>query len=220
LPAQEPAGKKLYGGAGYFMMGYSRVDMHDMNTRLLSYGYPEVSPGSLFLGGGGQFVFRNVVLGGEGGGVAAGSYENADYRISSSGGYGFFNLGYVVMSSRSVLLYPLVGLGSGGMSLTITDRNNLPGSFDEMLADPGRQAQMIHGGFMMNFSIGADWFVAGKKGDGITGGWLVGLKAGYVLDTSRKNWSLDDNPLTGAPVATMSGVYIRITVGGGGYAGR
>ncbi len=217
VSAQEKVGRKLYGGAGYFMMGYSRVDMQEMNARLLSSGYPEVSEGSLFLGGGGHAILGRVLIGGEGGGVAAGTYENGDYRISSSGGYGFFNLGYVLMERKGLLVYPLAGPGFGGMSLTFTDRHNLPDAFDDLLADPARQAQMTHGGFMMNFSLGMDWFVGGRKSDQDTGGWVLGLKAGYVLDTARHNWAVDKSKLSGAPAAGMSGFYVRLTIGGGGF---
>jgi len=217
LPAQEPAGTKIYGGSGYFMTGYSRMDPAALNARFSEQGLPALPEGGWFLGGGGHYIFRNLILGGEGGGVISSPATGPRYNVTSSGGYGFLNVGYVVLSRGSILAYPLVGAGGGGMSVLITDRTGLPDSFDALLRDPVHQSLLMHGGFMMNFSVGIDWFVGGGQEGSGTGGWLVGLKAGYLLDTADDNWMLDDRKLTGAPAAGMSGFYVRITLGGGGF---
>ncbi|GEM_PF-7074780 len=69
---------------------------------------------------------------------------------------------------------------------------------------------------MLNFPIGVDGFVGGEHDDGEKGGWSIGMKAGYILDTGGKNGMLDDR-LIGAPAVGMSGFYLRLTLGDGGF---
>jgi hypothetical protein len=215
--AQKAACTKIFGGSGYFMTGYSRMNVTLLNTRFSAQGIPGIAEGGFFLGGGGHYVCRNVIMGGEGGGVISSPSSGGRYGVTSSGGYGFMNVGYMILKRGAVFTYPLVGIGGGGMSVLITDKTGLPAGFDEVLRDPAHQSLLMHGGFMLNFSIGVDWFVGGVHDDGETGGWLIGMKAGYILDTGGKNWMLDNQRLTGAPAAGMSGFYLRLTLGGGGF---
>lgn len=217
LSAQESKTKnKVYGGVGYFMMGYSGLQLDELNESFKSAGFPELAKGSITIGGGGHYIYKNFILGGEGHGLVGAVSENPDFKTSHSAGYGFFNMGYVVLQGKSINLYPMIGFGGGGMTVSITDKSKLTNSFDDILEDPGRESYISSGGFLMNFSLGSDYFFAGSKSDEYSGGFLVGIKAGYILNLTGNDWYFNGKQLNDSPNAGFSGPYVRIVIGGGG----
>jgi hypothetical protein len=218
--AQETNTKKVSGGVGYFMIGYSGFSVSDINTQFQISGYPELQKGTISLGGGGHFVYRNWIIGGEGHGLPGGKVSNDRYDLSISGGYGFFNTGYIVYHTKTLNLYPLVGVGGGGSSVVITEKANEPSGFEEVLCNSARQSTITNGGFMMNFSIGADFFVLADKTENATGGWLIGIKAGYVVQLNNNQWYFNGRSLQESPQGCISGPYVRLTIGGGGLVNQ
>lgn len=217
--AQESSTKNhVYGGVGYFMAGYTVVDLDNVNQSFKTAGYPELKNSAFSLGGGGHFIFNNLIIGGEGHGVIGNTAENNLYKTAHSSGYGFFNLGYVAYNSPSFNIYPLVGFGGGGMTVYMFEKSNLTNSFDAILSDPGRETYITNGGFLMNFSLGADYFIAGEKSGSNTGGFMIGLKAGYILDISNKEWDFNGQKLSDGQNGSVAGPYIRIVIGGGGIS--
>jgi len=215
--AQESGTRNLvYGGVGYFMAGYSVVDLDNLNQSLSNSGIPELDRGSITIGGGGHYIIKNIIIGGEGHGVTGKNAENDNYKSAYSAGYGFFNLGYVILNSPSFNFYPLIGFGGGGMTVSILDKSKLTNSFDDILDDPARESYLTKGGFLMNFSLGADYFFVGEKSESTTGGFLIGIKAGYILDVSNNDWDFNGQHLNNSPGSGVSGPYVRITFGGGG----
>jgi hypothetical protein len=213
---EKPAGKVAYGGVGYFQMGYAFFNQGNLNQLLNASGMPELENGSLSLGGGGHSIIRNFIVGGEGHGLIGNESENNNYKVSQSGGYGFFNLGYLVVQKPAFNVYPILGIGGGGSSVTITDKRNLPSNFGDLLANPNQQSNLSKGGFMLNFSLGADYFIAGETNDKSTEGFLIGLRVGYLLELNQNNWSIAGQELSGGPDSGISGPFVRLTIGGGG----
>jgi hypothetical protein len=203
---------------GSFMTGYSINDFSEMNDLFTANGYPSLDDGSFSLGGGGHFIINNVIIGGEGHGLPGNDASDSHYRISQSSGYGFFNLGYIVFSRSNLLLYPLLGMGGGGTTVTITGLDQKPADFQDILDDPGRESYITSGGFMLNFSLGTDLFLFGDRSEDGTGGFFAGIRLGYLLDPGKEQWYFSDQELTGSPDTGMSGFYFRITLGGGGYS--
>lgn len=207
---------KISGGIGYFMPGFSFSNISDLNNRLLDYGYPELSTGSLTLGGGGHFIYKNFVIGGEGHGMIGNTSTNSKYKLNLSGGYGFFNFGYLIYKTPAMFVYPLLGIGGGGATLAITDRRNNPSDFNNLLEYPNRESYVTNEGFMLNLSMGMDFFVAGLKSENATAGWLIGLKIGYIYNMNGNEWYYNNTTLNDSPNSSISGPYVRFTIGGGG----
>lgn len=215
-PAQETKTNRLSGGLGYFMIGYAGFELESINTQFKNKGYPELANGSFTFGGGGHFVFKNFIFGGEGHGTTGSNASNANYNLNLSVGYGFFNLGFILYHNPTVNIYPILGLGGGGATIAITEKNKYPKNFDDLLNDPARESYITNNGFLINFSIGADYIISGIKTKTTSGGWLVGVKAGYILNASGNDWSFNDENIAGSPNAGISGPYVRLTFGGGG----
>lgn len=219
LSAQEKEFTRITGGMGYFIGGYSMFNFDELNNMLSEIkGYPEISEGALSLGGGGHFSTDNLIIGGEGHGLMGGDVSSPDYRISAEGGYGFFNVGYVLFKNKSIIAYPLIGIGGGGASVRITPRPDGTVSFEDLLLEPERESVISSGSFMINISASVDYWVLGTKSEGGTGGFLLGFKIGYVQNLGGDEWYLNETELPGSPASPMGGPYFRITMGGGGYA--
>jgi len=206
----------LTGGFGYFSTGYTTGNFKAFNEMLQKEGYPQIGNGGIFIGGGGDFVINGFVIGGEGGGVIKPEKSNGKYQTGISGGYGFINLGYVIFSGKTVLAYPAVGFGGGGSSVRFTDLNSVPADFEEILKNPCGQTVITGGGFMLDFSFNSKWFFASTKENGFTRGWLVGLKAGYMLSLGEVEWRVNNVNMPGVPAANLSGFYVKLSIGGGG----
>jgi hypothetical protein len=213
-PDEKPA--KLYGGIGYFQAGYSFMDFDNFNSALVEAGIPEIGNGSVSLGGGGHYIFRRFLIGGEGNGLIGSSSVSDNYSVRHGGGMGFFNAGYIVLQRPLYMVYPILGIGGGGYSVTITDRSAQSGSLQEVLDNPRQQAMLSKGSFMLNFSLGADLFVLADRTRQGTGGFIVGVRAGYLLSFDKDEWLLDNHSLTDGTNTNISGPFIRLIIGGGG----
>lgn len=214
--SQETETNKVSGGLGYFMLGYTGFNLGEMNTQFKDSGYPELTNGSFTFGGGGHFIINNLIIGGEGHGLSGGKSSNAEYDLAMSGGYGFFNLGFILYHNPTVNIYLLLGFGGGGAVIGITDKSKSPENFNALLENPARKSYITNGGFMMNFSVGADFFVRASKTGNSSGGWIMGIKTGYIYNMNRNDWYFNNEKITGSPNARISGPYVRLTIGGGG----
>jgi len=167
-------------GRGFFQVGYLHLDLDGLNSDLLAAGLPRLEQDHLTLGGAGYGSSGRFLIGGEGHALIGEDETTADgsRQLSPSGGYGLFRIGYLAFSRSQLDVYPLLGIGGGGMSLTIAERS--APTFDDVLADPERAARLSTGMFLLDLGVGANYRVA-VGDDDEEGGFLVGLQAGYTF---------------------------------------
>lgn len=207
------------GGRGYFMIGGNSLDVDELNSRMNENGYEEFSNSSISLGAGGHGIVRErIVLGGEGhtllGRTEQSTIGGVDYGTKLSAGYGFFDVGVLAMRKGGLDVYPLLGLGAGGVSLEITQSEI--GSFDDLLEDPNRSASLSTWSFLINLGLGIDYLaVLGESRRG-EGGIVIGLRTGYIFSPFHGDWDFKGETLPGGPDPGLTGAYIRLTIGGGG----
>lgn len=110
-------------------------------------------------GGGGHSITNRWILGGEG---------HSCFGSDNAGGYGFFNLGYLLLREDFILVYPLIGLGGGAMTSAI-------GSEVSKCA-------------LLNPAVCADFLIPVKNRSGI----LLGLRGGYTFTvySNTFTWSM------------------------------
>lgn len=214
----------LSGGFGYFMMGSQMFsDISSLNSEMLVRGYPEISNSGISIGGGGHAVVDRVIIGGEGSGILTKKSGNSNFSVDYSYGYGCFDLGYVVYNSKSIFVYPMLGIGGGGMTLSIFEKT-LP-SFGDVLDNPKRGVVITTGGLLLNFSLGLDYLLkvedsyesrnVEKRG---VGGFVVGIRTGYILSVVKSDWSLPNEVvLSNSPQVGLDGFYIKVLIGFSGY---
>jgi len=202
------------GGKGYFSIGIGQFDFNGLNTELDKNGYPGIENGFISMGGGGHFQMKRFIIGGEGHGFMANSIENKNYSTYGTGGYGFFNLGLALYQKNKFSSYFLLGLGGGGYSIDISENGDV--DLKDIMNGSFKQIHLTESSLLIKFSLGTDFFVLGDSSDKAISGVFVGLRAGYTLDLAN-SWSTENQLVNNVPPTHMSGPFIKLIIGGGGY---
>lgn len=155
-------------------------------------------------------IERWLLLGGEGAGLMTGEGVVNGRSVSVTGGYGFFNLGWMFPVAERVRVYPLASLGGGGLTVGIGP-SGTSDSFGDILEDPDREARISRGGLLVGGGLGAEVRLGG--GDRAL---LLGLRAGYLVEPMSSAWRMGGNALSGGPDSSLEGLYLRFYIGGGG----
>jgi hypothetical protein len=210
-------------GGGFFQGGYMQLDLAELNATLTAAGYPALGEGFGTLGGGGFGMKGRFLLGGEGHALIGSDETTADgaTQLELGGAYGLFRVGYLAYTLEGLDIYPMIGIGGGGMSLSLIDRS--APTFGEVLADPLRSSKLSIGSFLLDASVAAHYRFAVEEAtpepaeEDDPGGVLVGVQAGYTFAPGSSSWNLDViNTVAGGPDLAMEGFYVRITIGGWG----
>ncbi len=213
-------GNQPQGGGGYFSLGENWVSLSNLNTILARACYSKLRSNGLAFGGGGFAVKRRWLWGGMGAGFNNGSTTANGNKVAFGGGYGLFDLGYMILNTPKMALYPMIGIGGGGLTLKIT-RQSGPKELSDLLKNPEGEVQITSGDFLLNVGFGFHFLLAKKekRGKG-TGGLLVGARAGYLVSLIHGNWRMEQGDVPGAPKSPFTGPYVYITIGGMGKDGK
>jgi hypothetical protein len=213
LTAQEATENRISktsGGFGYFGFTGKRVNIGELNSFLASQDYGKVKPEQLTWGGGGNFAIRNVLVGGEGAGFFTSQTSNNYNTLTFTGGYGYFNTGYILCCKKRYTLYALAGIGGGGYSMIINNKN-MNTSFHDQVNSPSGAVTIESGGLLFNAQLCYQYFFCGKN----TEGFFAGLKAGYHYSPSNWKMSVNNIQLSEAPGINMNGAFVTLILGGG-----
>jgi len=203
------------GGMGYSILGKSFINLGDLNSHLESRGYTAMSDNFFTVGGGGHAIMGNRwIIGGEGFSLLGDDVTGNNHKQSITIGCGFFNLGYVVYSIHDLIVYPMLGIGGGGMSFKISEDISSV-TFDNILDDPERNTEITTSEFLLDLGGGISYLLSFGKDETDMGGMFIGIRGGYMISPFRGDWMLDDIEITGAPDMGIKGPYIRIMIGGG-----
>lgn len=200
---------------GYGMIGGTAFDIDPLNSRLKTKGYTEFSD-EFFSIGGGCFrkASRRVLVGVEGhllaGEEKSSVISSKGYSSSAIGGYGFLNTGYLMVENDFLDLYPVLGIGIGGIHIKIGQS-----SFDDILDNPQGAANLSTFSFLLNFALGADYKIKLRENGTGESFLVIGLRGGYALSLYDSGWFMDEFSLAGDPEGGISGPYLRLTIGGG-----
>ncbi len=134
-------------GMGYFLGSVGMLSESGNNSVIYS------------LGGGGHAIRNKLILGGEG---------HSCFGPANAGGYGFFNIGYAIISSDKLKLYPLLGVGVGALTRETNPK--------------------VSKCALLNPSLRLDYLIHIKNRSGV----LLGLHAGYTftLYSNTFKWSM------------------------------
>ena len=200
------------GGMGMFMVGSQGIEADQLNDWLDDNGYSRTSQSLSLIGGGGLYIGEDVVIGGHGAGFLRQNLDgdNVSSTAYLSGGYGMFDLGIPVYRSPDLMIYPMLSIGGG--SISVHEEN-----ITSTLSDSDSSGKSV-GGLLYQLSVGADYLIGGTScgQEESCGGISVGFRAGYTLPANQDDWQLS---LTGRPKAVISGPFFMLTVGGWGLGG-
>lgn len=206
---------------GYVAVGSQYLSgIGSLNDALGAAGYSTTERTALSLGAGSYRVLgRRTMLGLEGQGVLGFEDEGGSRDSPIGAAYGFGNLGYQIVSTDRLRLYPLIGAGLGASIVNFEPNENKPEQqFEDVLNDPDRRSLIAQGALLVQGGIGFEVrFPLDLHGPmkGRVEQAVVGVRAGYVLDPATTDWSLSDGEdLEGGPDAAPSGPYLRLIIGG------
>ncbi|MGQ9560545.1 MAG: hypothetical protein ACUVTG_05350 [Candidatus Oleimicrobiaceae bacterium] len=210
-------------GHGYFYAGTSFLDLDKLNEALTARGYPSFATQLFSMGGGGHAFVGRLVLGGQGQALFGRSKDvvknSTPYKTNLRAGIGTFDIGYVVTPPARLQVFPMLGIGGGGLEMTVVEKQ--PPAFGEILEHPARGARLSTGVFLLNLALGVDYLVPTRRHKSAMGGLILGLEVGYTFTPFFfAAWSADDIEITGGPDVGITGPYLRLKIGGGGRRER
>ncbi|MGE3728719.1 MAG: hypothetical protein AB7I41_24425 [Candidatus Sericytochromatia bacterium] len=202
------------GAKAWYDPGFSFLDTAAFNGAIANQGYNNLSNVFISQGGGAHLILDRIILGGSGMGLNGFRSANASGDVLGvSGGYGLFNLGYVVYQDTNFNLYPVLGIGSGHISVSGSSSLNkvfgLSGSEDVTRID---SSQVV-----IDIGFGADYLIDFNADPGNASGLLVGLKLGYLFVPSPTQWEANRRLVGGSNLPNLSnqGLYFNLILGAG-----
>lgn len=199
---------RFFGGYGYFTVGVNFLNLDEINQALKTNDYAQFKSNFLTVGGAGGFAFNRILIGGEGFALMAQKQDKRNYRSLLSGGGGFFNVGYIVYERKNLQVYPMIGIGGGGLNLKLIDKRER--SFNEAIANP-KSFDASNSMFMIDISGGLNLKF------GRFGYFIVGIRTGYVFSPAVGSWKTGGEvELQESVKQGINGFYFRVSVGGGG----
>jgi hypothetical protein len=212
--AQTPEKKheKISGGFGYFSFTEQTLNISALNGYLKQGGYSQINPTQFSWGGGGYFAISNFLIGGEGEGFLNSKVSSNLNSVNFTGGYGMFNLGYIVYSGKRSILYPTLGAGGAGFTMLIAQKAASNADFKDQLNTPMGSSQMQAGGLILQAQLAWQYTFCGEGKSGL----MIGMKGGYRYCPNTWKLNINGSALNSSPGINMSGAYITLIIGGGG----
>ncbi|QIP15132.1 hypothetical protein G8759_22160 [Spirosoma aureum] len=199
----------LYGGAGFFRLGYG--NLHQIGQTLAQF--TPTQPASsrndfVYMGGEGYARLDKYILGGGGYGMAQRSISTPGFYASPFSGGGYLYLGRIVVNTRRFWLYPMAGAGMTVVGMTQR----------ELLSSGLQESSVMLPTVNAQFGLGADWLLA-AFGEGDTfGGALLGLRAGYQISPYSSGWqTTGDRIIADRPSYSTRGFFVTMTIGVGAF---
>jgi len=202
------------GGIGFFTPGIHTIQYSKLNS-FLPAGGPQITNKPFITAGAGYGIFSNIVIGGEGGTMHAGSFAKDNWQVDLTGDFGFFSLGYVVFLSKGLLMYPLVSIGSNDLKMYIHQKDQTA-SFGSITSEPFQASTLHYKSKMLKFSVAGLYTVQGSKSEKGSAGLMIGLEAGYQIAYKAGVWTYDNGDVSGGPDFSNNGFFIQLMIGGGG----
>lgn len=215
----KPTRRARLGGIGFMQLGTVIGPVGDVQGALRqpgALGPRATSPGFGYtIGGGGRaLILRRLVIGGKGFGVFTSRVGGERGFATVTAGGGGFELGVAAVNRDSWLLIPYVGGGAGGMTLEVS--NESQGSVviadDDEIPPAGRRT----------YDAGFGYLELGLAAHRLlffgSGGFALGVEAGGMVSVAPSAWNTGGSNLDGVDRARLSGGFLRISMGGGGFS--
>jgi hypothetical protein len=205
----QPLLRTVNGSFYSFTYGGQLTNFNSLNEALRVNNYPEFSKTSATFGLAINKVINCWIVGSEAHMVVAKEVTGPTHEASLNSWYGFINIGYRIIATQSLMLYPLIGFGGATSTLRIGSRITEALSFDQVLADPNRSLEITTGSVLFNSSLNLNVFTKSTE----TGGFQFGISGGYIFSLPAGNWYTFNTDIGGGPSYNLSGPYARIKFG-------
>jgi hypothetical protein len=208
MPGAEPRQRE----AALFV-GISQLDINEFNAKIYEGAYLDIDRNLPQVGFSWAMTRQGVRFGFEmaGGGSRSGIRRDSRYRYDLTAGHALFNIGVLAVERGGLALHPKVGIGGGGLSFNITDRQ--PATFEQILIDPARNVSLTQASLLVDASMGATYRL---RPDGMSRGGrslMLGVRAGYTTSLLHGDWRSGRNDAPGGPDAGWGGPHVEFMIG-------
>jgi hypothetical protein len=199
--------------------GMATMSVDALNARMVPAQYASLSNDAVSYGVSGYFAYARALLGAEVHRSAYGEEGLNNGRTDDmSAMQGALNVGYALVSTRSLTVFPQLGVGLGRVNVTLRQRNGSPPawvepSFDEVAASPGTESVLEAKVLLYSIGAGADYLVTPR---GSAKGVVLGVRAGVQTSPNRAVWTRGGESVSAGPDVGPGGRYVRVIVGLGG----
>ncbi len=214
---------KNYGKTMYTSGGYANIDAEALQ-KLMPANANVVKNNFSAMGFGGSHHIKGFVIGINGDFLKSGS-STKDRFNKNTGDVtskikmikGTLNFGYTVIDTRKIKLFPTVGVGHSRLDLNITDEGDL--TLDQLTNGEmqGNEYNLVLKNILFDFGLNFN-FIHGKEKEGITKGFLKGIRVGYQYGLESNNWKHEGGELTDAISYSPNGLYAQMTIGFGKFS--
>lgn len=204
-------------GMGAFSVGYGNMDVSNMH-KFVPANTKSFDNNHFVIGGEGHAIINRIVIGGQGYGMQGNSLSTDNTNINLSGGLGTFDMGYVIMDRATWKLYPVLGLGGGSYGIRIYDNKNVPLS-ELNNSNTYHSINISQSYFVADLSLNLNFFpfISNEAiNSGNYGGFLTGIKVGYVYSLPGSKWNYGGGDVTGGPDFGLNMFYVKVLIGGFG----
>jgi hypothetical protein len=169
------------------------------------------------IGGSGHAVFNRFVIGGSGYGLVGDRITTDSAAYTPGGGLGMFETGYLIVSTRNLKIFPLLGVGGFGYALDIVKTRKVSAS--QISDNPGREVSVSTGGLCADIAVQMNFIPApsySEKNKGY-GGFMTALRIGYTGSIPSAAWNYTGGEVTSGPRFNLGMVYAKLIFGGFGF---
>ena len=161
-------------------------------------------------GGAGFAVIDRIVIGGSGwGGSQTVGSDSLRATVEIAGGE--FDLGYQILSTKHLLIAPVLGIGGGGYTIEMQKLTPTPLKFDDLLKNPGRTGRVSFSSLILSPQL---MITVPIKFVGLQ------LRGGYCYTPATPEWGLEgEGKLASGPAIAKGVPFATLNVVFGGFEG-
>ncbi|HEV7990318.1 MAG TPA: hypothetical protein VGP25_00745 [Gemmatimonadaceae bacterium] len=199
--------------------GMTTMSVDPLNARITSSQFASLSNDAVSYGGSGYVAVGRALLGAQAHRSTFGEEGLNNGRTDDlSSAQAAITVGYAIISTEHVSLFPELGVGLGRIEVTLRDRSgagtaSAQPTFDEIAQAPGAESTMTGRHLLYSFGGGADYLVT-RRGSSV--GVVMGVRAGLAASPNRATWTRNGQAVVAGPDAGAGGPYLRVMVGLGG----
>jgi len=190
-------------GSMQTVIGYARFSFADLDSRFAAAHLPKVASSAASVGLGADVRAGRALFGGGFQSLLTRNQTDAAFRTRMSGSYSLFDVGYALVSTQRVAIYPLIGVGATHVSVNVRERGDF--SFDDGLSSPARElgmsgsAALVHAGILIEQRF--------RRTSGSA--FALSIRAGLTRSVGAQAWQSDESQVNGGP-SGVRGSYVRI----------
>jgi hypothetical protein len=196
--------------------GVTTTSVDPLNARLLTSQFASLSSGAVSYGGAGYLAVGRALLGAEAmrstfGEEGMNNGRSNDLKSMQA----LATVGYAIVSTDHLSMFPQLGVGVGRVEVTLRDRSSVgttaaTPTFDEVAQAPGGESRMDGRHLLFSFGGGADYLATRR---GASRGVVLGMRAGLAASPNRATWTREGRRIVAGPDAGASGPFLRVMVG-------